>query len=242
MSDRNLPHILKREQSTSSGAASFCSQGSVLRPSYLQAALTPELFRWRKEEGSYHCDRALLPFQRPLRRVRRFFGAQQSSWLSEKTVKPVGQGGWLHSMSRWCLTLLTSSLLCLGSCGVLGYSTAAQAAAHASLPQVLSKPDHVEIYDRNSATATNYNEMRVLSSKPNALIYWKDFNVGVGRRVYFGHETKDSVSFLNVVKGSSMSRIDGTVAAEHKGVNFYLLNPHGITVGPKGQAGALRSV
>ena len=219
MSDRNLPHILKREQSTSSGAASFCSQGSVLRPSYLQAALTPELFRWRKEEGSYHCARALLPFQRPLRRVRRFFGAQQCTWLSEKTVKPVGQGGWLHSMSRWCLTLLTSSLLCLGNCGVLGYSAAAQAAAHAPLPKALFSPKHVNIIARDQSA--NFNEMQVVSSKPNALIYWKDFNVAAGNMVYFSHENQKPVSFLNVVKGSSMSRIDGTVAAEHPGVSSW---------------------
>lgn len=242
MSDRNLPHILKIEQSTSSVPASLCSQGSMLRPSYLQAALTPEIFWWGKEDGSNHRARVLLPLQRPLRRVRRFFGAQLCSWLSDKTVKPAGTGGWWHSMSHWCLTLLTSSLVCLGSCGVLGYSAAAQAAAHASLPKVLSKPDHVEIFDRDSATSTNFNEKRVVSSKPNALIYWKDFNVEAGHKVYFSHRDQKPVSFLNVVKGPSMSRIDGTVAAEHKGVNFYLLNPHGITVGPKGQIYNMNSV
>lgn len=240
MSDRNLPHILTRVQSNTSVPAGFCSQGSVLRPSYLQAALTPELFRWCKEDGSYHCARVLLPLQRPIRRVRRFFGAQQSSWLSEKTVKPAGQGGWLHSMSRWCLTLLTSSLLCVGSCGVLGYSAAAQAAAHAPLPQVLSSPKHVNITALDQSA--NFNEMRVVSSKANALIYWKDFNVEAGNRVYFSHEKQKPVSFLNVVKGPYMSRIDGIVAAEHSGVNFYLLNPHGITVGPTGQIYNMNSV
>ena len=220
MSDRNLPHILKIEQSTSSVPASLCSQGSMLRPSYLQAALTPEIFRWGKEEGSDHRARVLLPWQRPLRRVRRFFGAQLCSWLSDKTVKPVGTGGLWHSMSHWCLTLLTSSLVCLGSCGVLGYSAAAQAAAHAPLPEALHSPNHVKIMDHGSdPSSINFNEMRVVSSKPNALIYWKDFNVDVGNRVYFGHQTKDPVSFLNVVKG-----------------------PHGITVGPTGQIYNMNSV
>ena len=66
------------------------------------------------------------------------------------------------------------------------------------------------------------------------VISWNDFSVAKGNSVVF---SGDEATFLNIVKGSNISVIDGNVAAMGNS-SFYLINPNGITVGLTGSVDA----
>lgn len=131
--------------------------------------------------------------------------------------------------------LLSASLLCGG--GALCYSPEVAARdLHNAFPELVSKPSHIEY-------GPTYGSKRTITStKTNNLLMWKHFNVPKDSYLTFAHADDKPVSFLNVVKGSSMSRIDGVIQGKASNVNFYLINPHGITLGPGGDLHNLNSV
>lgn len=70
--------------------------------------------------------------------------------------------------------------------------------------------------------------MQITGSGNNALMVWKEFNVGKGASVTFSADRGQAMSFLNVVKGPGASYIDGRIAATKNNINVYLINPNGI--------------
>lgn len=75
---------------------------------------------------------------------------------------------------------------------------------------------------------TNDISTYVSSKTPKNIISWESFSVGKNKMVVF-----DDKSYLNLVRGSSASVIEGTVSAVNKG-EFYLVNPNGITLSSTG--------
>lgn len=70
--------------------------------------------------------------------------------------------------------------------------------------------------------------MQITGKGNNALMVWKEFNVGKGASVTFSADKGQAMSFLNVVKGPGASYIDGRIAANKNNINVYLINPNGI--------------
>jgi len=78
-----------------------------------------------------------------------------------------------------------------------------------------------------------------LGSRAGANLFhsFKDFNVQTGQTVTFTEKTPGSLdNVISRVTGSSASDIDGTLRSTPKGhADFYLINPNGVTFGPKAQ-------
>ena len=74
--------------------------------------------------------------------------------------------------------------------------------------------------------------MDITQSKNNAVITWKDFNVGGSATVNFwGPENHNT---LNYVNGGNMSQIYGTINANNNG-NIFIVNPAGVQIGNSAQ-------
>lgn len=74
------------------------------------------------------------------------------------------------------------------------------------------------------------NSMFISSSTDRNVISWNDFSVAKGNSVVF---TGSDATFLNIVKGSNISVIDGNVSSIGNN-NIYLINPNGINIGITG--------
>lgn len=86
--------------------------------------------------------------------------------------------------------------------------------------------------DSNIVTANNGLQMDITQSKNNAVITWKDFNVGGSATVNFwGPENHNT---LNYVNGGNMSQIYGTINANNNG-NIFIVNPAGVQIGNSAQ-------
>lgn len=104
-------------------------------------------------------------------------------------------------------TALILSLICCGSI------------AASQLPQLAGTvPDGVRIdaFDQS---------MTIMSSKNNNVLKWKSFNVSEDALLNF-----DQHNYLNLVTGGSPSVINGRIQGYG---NVYIVNPAGITLGPK---------
>ena len=104
-------------------------------------------------------------------------------------------------------TAILISLICCGS------------AAASQLPQLAGTvPDGVRIdaFDQS---------MTIISSKNNNVLKWKSFNVSEDALLNFDHH-----NYLNLVTGGSPSIINGRIQGYG---NVYIVNPAGITLGPK---------
>lgn len=134
------------------------------------------------------------------------------------------------SSSQAVTVFAVSGFLLLGA--GLGSSSAAYAAPRPGFPQLEAnfKPQGVTIGLETDDRVT------ITSTKPNALLKWQSFDVAIGKTLEFASGGPREVSFLNIVTGAKSSHIDGTIKAKTSkenvfDINFYLLNPHGITLG-----------
>ena len=71
---------------------------------------------------------------------------------------------------------------------------------------------------------SNNNSMYISSSTDKNVISWETFNVGKNSSVTF-----DNKAYLNLVRGSKASVIEGSIYT-NTGGRFYLVNPNGITL------------
>lgn len=86
--------------------------------------------------------------------------------------------------------------------------------------------------DSNIVTGNNGLQMDITQSENNAVITWKDFNVGGSATVNFwGPENHNT---LNYVNGGNMSQIYGTINANNNG-NIFIVNPAGVQIGNSAQ-------
>lgn len=74
------------------------------------------------------------------------------------------------------------------------------------------------------------NSMFISSNSDRNVISWHDFSVAKGNSVVF---TGTDATYLNIVKSSNISVIDGNVSSIGNN-NIYLINPNGINVGITG--------
>ena len=86
-----------------------------------------------------------------------------------------------------------------------------------------------------------------LGNRSNYQLIWQNFDVGAQRVLKFGVDgsnTHDQVSFLNVVKGGPRSVIAGEISPVAGGpnINFYLINPNGITLEKTGRINQFNQV
>lgn len=129
------------------------------------------------------------------------------------------------------LALQLAQILSLSSTILIASAVSTEAFA-ANLPELHNNGAFNAVVQRDPKDPT----LSVIANKNNALLIWKSFDIAAGHNVIFDHEKKEPVSFLNVVKGPSSSKIYGKVLVKegNNGVNFYLINPNGITVGDTG--------
>ncbi|MBQ8022860.1 MAG: filamentous hemagglutinin N-terminal domain-containing protein [Succinivibrio sp.] len=78
------------------------------------------------------------------------------------------------------------------------------------------------------------NSMFISSNSDRNVISWNDFSVAKGNSVVF---SGTDATFLNIVKSSNISVIDGNVSCIGNN-NIYLINPNGINVGITGSVKA----
>ena len=86
-----------------------------------------------------------------------------------------------------------------------------------------------------------------LGNRSNYQLIWQNFDVGAQRVLKFGVDgsnTHNQVSFLNVVKGGPRSVIAGEISPVAGGpnINFYLINPNGITLEKTGRINQFNQV
>lgn len=74
------------------------------------------------------------------------------------------------------------------------------------------------------------NSMFISSNTDRNVISWNDFSVAKGNSVVF---SGTDATFLNIVKSSNISVIDGNVSSIGNN-NIYLINPNGINIGISG--------
>ena len=79
--------------------------------------------------------------------------------------------------------------------------------------------------------ATSSTQMDITSEKTNNVVNWTSFSIAKGETVQFDKGAQTN-NYLNIVKGTSMSEIYGTMKG---GNNVYLINPNGILFGAGAQ-------
>ncbi len=77
------------------------------------------------------------------------------------------------------------------------------------------------------------NNMVIFSESGKNVITWDSFSVGTENAVMF-----DDKKYLNIVKGSSPSIIEGKITATRPSGSFFLVNPNGITLSRTGYISA----
>jgi filamentous hemagglutinin family protein len=77
-------------------------------------------------------------------------------------------------------------------------------------------------------------QLTVTQTSPRAVVNWNDFSIGAGGRVQF-LQPDQAAAILNRVTGGTLSEIQGQLQANGQ---VYLLNEHGIVVGPDGTVDA----
>ena len=89
---------------------------------------------------------------------------------------------------------------------------------------------------RGSATIgiPSAGNMTINQNSTRAIVNWQGFSIGAGETVRINQPSATS-AILNRVTGSNMSAIQGLLQSNGQ---VYLLNPHGIVVGPSGRIDA----
>ncbi len=91
-------------------------------------------------------------------------------------------------------------------------------------------PTGEKIIHGGASVSRGPNSMFISSSTDRNVISWNDFSVAKGNSVVF---TGSEATYLNIVKGSNISVIDGNVSSIGNN-NIYLINPNGINIGITG--------
>ena len=107
-------------------------------------------------------------------------------------------------------------LLVVATSAILGSSCALASSVLPTGGKVLH--GNAQIFESNN------NSMFICSSTDKNVISWMTFNVGKEHSISF-----DNKAYLNLVRGSSASVIEGSIYS-NKGGRFYLVNPNGITL------------
>lgn len=81
-------------------------------------------------------------------------------------------------------------------------------------------PSGFESIHGGATMSSSGNYMGITSNNKNNVIAWKDFSIGSGNTVLF-----DNQNYLNIVKGSAVSKIAGTLCSTG---NIVIVNPNGI--------------
>jgi filamentous hemagglutinin family protein len=110
---------------------------------------------------------------------------------------------------------------------------AAVISALAASPQPAAALPQVGQVVRGSASigAPSAASMTINQNSARAIVNWRSFSVGAGEAVRINQPSVSS-AILNRVTGNDMSAIYGRLQSNGQ---VYLLNPHGILVGPSGQ-------
>lgn len=99
-------------------------------------------------------------------------------------------------------------------------------------PHALAAPELKQAFNADYQAYVD-NKHNITLLKNNALMIWQNFNLQEGETVYVRKNAGlGEASVLNIVQGGP-TRIDGfiTVPKGNKDINFYLVNPNGITLG-----------
>ncbi|MGN1280906.1 MAG: filamentous hemagglutinin N-terminal domain-containing protein [Succinivibrio sp.] len=113
---------------------------------------------------------------------------------------------------------------------ILSVSVLCSLAISANAATVL--PTGEIIMHGNASVIRSDRTMLINSTTARNVISWDDFSVGRDHSVVI-----DSNSYLNLVRSSNPSVIDGNILSTGKG-SFYLVNPNGISVGSTGSVRA----
>ncbi len=99
-------------------------------------------------------------------------------------------------------------------------------------------PTGEKIIHGGASVSRGPNSMFISSTTDRNVISWNDFSVAKGNSVVF---TGTDATYLNIVKGSNISVIDGNVSSIGKN-NIYLINPNGINIGITGTIEAKNAI
>jgi filamentous hemagglutinin family protein len=99
------------------------------------------------------------------------------------------------------------------------------------LPVILfSNPSGGQVQKGDVSINSNGTEMAITQTSDKAVIHWDDFSIAKGEKTNFIQPSSSS-QILNRVVGSNGSEIYGSLKSNG---TVYLINPHGIIVGPSG--------
>lgn len=94
-----------------------------------------------------------------------------------------------------------------------------------------SLPQGFTLQGGNAAIENSTGQhLQINQTTPRAVLGWSSFNIAEGARVHFNHANNQGMT-LNIVDGTSASLISGSLTADD---SVYLINPHGLTITPKG--------
>lgn len=172
---------------------------------------------------------------------RRSSGRQQGAGRKGRTGQPVcpklsvsdtaaenRRSGWPSGFVRLGLLLTLPAVVMLHTPEALAFDKPV-------FPQ-LSK-DQVHQAGKDFVINQQAQDMVISGKRANNVLIWDSFNLSNGFLKYDGRGQGTNTSYLNLVKGGGKSvinqKIIGSGAADGA-VNFYLINPSGITVGPEG--------
>lgn len=123
-------------------------------------------------------------------------------------------------------------LMCLMAGSTLIYTMPVYAATSVIANTALPSGGNFVAGGNNSGIVQNGLQMDITQNAANAVITWKDFNIGGNAIVNFWGP--DNHNTLNYVNGGNMSQIYGTINANNNG-NIFIVNPAGVQIGNSAQ-------
>lgn len=123
-------------------------------------------------------------------------------------------------------------LMCLMAGSALIYTMPVYAATSVIANTALPSGGNFVAGGNNSGIVQNGLQMDITQNAANAVITWKDFNIGGNAIVNFWGP--DNHNTLNYVNGGNMSQIYGTINANNNG-NIFIVNPAGVQIGNSAQ-------
>lgn len=123
-------------------------------------------------------------------------------------------------------------LMCLMAGSALIYTMPVYAATSVIANTALPSGGNFVAGGNNNGIVQNGLQMDITQNAANAVITWKDFNIGGNAIVNFWGP--DNHNTLNYVNGGNMSQIYGTINANNNG-NIFIVNPAGVQIGNSAQ-------
>lgn len=123
-------------------------------------------------------------------------------------------------------------LMCLMAGSALIYTMPVYAATSVIANTALPSGGNFVAGGKNDGIVQNGLQMDITQNAANAVITWKDFNIGGNAIVNFWGP--DNHNTLNYVNGGNMSQIYGTINANNNG-NIFIVNPAGVQIGNSAQ-------